>query len=120
MGPQSMHISLPIVCKTTKGNKTVETKILLDSGAGGVFMNPSFARKHDILLYLLLKPILPKNVDGTINKAGKITHFAWIKTKIDSRTDLVRVLITDIGEQDFLFGLPWFVETDPRIRWKTG
>ena len=120
MGPQSMHISIPIMCKTIRGDKTVDTQILLNSGAGGIFMHPSFAKKHDITLHPLKTPILPKNVDGTINRAGKITHFTWIQTKIDGQTDLVRVLITNIGTQDLLFGLPWLTDINPQIQWSTG
>src|SRR6202522_2034984 len=30
-----MHISIPIVLKTIRGNETVETKVLLDTGAEG-------------------------------------------------------------------------------------
>ena len=110
-----MTISIPIKCKTDEGNKTVETQILLDSGAGGTFMNRSFAKKHHILLHKLPKSIVPKNVDGTINKAGQIDYFTWIQTTIDGRKDLVRLLITDLGPQDIIFGLPWHTEVDPII-----
>ena len=89
MGPQSMHISIPIMCKTIRGNKTVDTQILINSGTEGIFMHPSFAKKYDIILHPLKNPILPKNIDRTINRAGKITHFTWIQTKIDGQTDLV-------------------------------
>src|SRR6202522_4221091 len=34
-----MHISIPIVLKTIRGNETVETKVLLDTGAEGLFMD---------------------------------------------------------------------------------
>src|SRR5271156_3528075 len=85
MEKQSMTISIPVTCKTTKGNKTVKTQILLDSGAGGIFMNQSFGKKHHILLHKLPKPIIPKNVDETINKAGQIDYFTWIQTTINGR-----------------------------------
>ena len=91
-----MIISVPITCKTPEGNKTVDkTPILLDTGAGGLFMNHSFANKHNILLHKLTKPIIPRNVDGTQNKAGIITHFTWIQTEIDGRVDQVCLLITE-------------------------
>ena len=115
LGPQSMHISIPITCKTLQGNKTVDTNVLIDSGAGGIFIHPSFAKQHDILLYPLKYLILPKNVDGTINRAGKITHFTWVQTKIDRHIDLVWALVTNIGNQDLLFRLPWLTEVDPQI-----
>ena len=115
-----MTISIPITCKTTQGNKIVNTRILLNSGAGGTFMHRSFAKKHHILLHKLPKPILPQNVDGTLNQAGQIDYFTWIQTKIDGRKDLVRLLITDIGSQDIIFGLPWHKEVNPEIKYSKG
>ena len=80
MGSQSIiTITTPILCKSTTGNKSVITKILLDTGAGGIFMNTSFAKKHNLILYKLDTPIIPKNIDGTINQAGKVTHFTWLE-----------------------------------------
>jgi len=45
------------MCKTTRENKTVEAQILLDTGAGGLFMNSAYAKKHNFLLYPLKQPI---------------------------------------------------------------
>jgi len=78
MGKQSMFIKTPITCKTTKENKIIDARILLDSGANGMFMNSSFARTHGILLYPLEQMISPQNVDGTFNQKGQITHYTWI------------------------------------------
>src|ERR1700677_457271 len=119
-GMRSMHISIPIVIKTVTGNKTVETKVLLDTGAEGLFMDKNYAEKHDIVLQKLPNPITPSNVDGTLNHAGQITHFTWIQAKIDKRTLLEKLWITDLGSSDVIFGFPWFKENNPQIEWKTG
>src|ERR1700678_1298737 len=58
---RSMHISIPIVIKTITGNKTVETKVLLDTGAEGLFMDRNYAEEHDIVLQKLPNPITPSN-----------------------------------------------------------
>ena len=42
MGTQSMRITIPIESKITKENKTVNTPVLLDTRAGGNFMNKSY------------------------------------------------------------------------------
>src|SRR5271168_3888482 len=115
-----MHISIPIVLKTIRGNETVETKVLLDTGAEGLFMDKNYAEKHDIVLQKLPNPITPSNVDGTLNHAGEITHFTWIQAKIDKRTLLEKLWITDLGSSDVIFGFPWFKENNPQIEWKTG
>src|ERR1700678_2327694 len=115
-----MHISIPIILKTIRGNKTVKTKVLLDTGAEGLFMDRDYAEEHDIVLQKLPNPITPSNVDGTLNHAGEITHFTWIQAKIDKRTLLEKLWITDLGSSDVIFGFPWFKENNPQIEWKTG
>src|ERR1700678_3262043 len=117
---RSMHISIPIVIKTVTGNETVETKVLLDTGAEGLFMDKNYAEEHDIVLQKLPNPITPSNVDGTLNHAGEITHFTWIQAKIDKRILLEKLWITDLGSSDVIFGFPWFKENNPQIVWKTG
>src|ERR1700678_1507765 len=117
---RSMHISIPIVIKTVTGNKTVETKVLLDTGAEGLFMDRNYAEEHDIVLQKRPNPITPSNVDGTLNHAGEITHFTWIQAKIDKRILLEKLWITDLGSLDVIFGFPWFKENNPQIVWKTG
>src|SRR5271163_4165594 len=115
-----MHVSIPIKLKTIRGNETVETKVLLDTGAEGLFMDKNYAEKYDVVLQKLMNPITPSNVDGTLNHAGEITHFTWIQAKIDKRILLEKLWITDLGSSDVIFGFPWFKENNPQIVWKTG
>ena len=83
-------------------------------------MNRAYAKKHKIELYKLDLPIIPRNVDGTLNQAGKITHYTWIRTNFQDTTILVRIMITNIGSQDIIFGLPWFKDYNPEINFVTG
>ena len=43
---QSMHLSLPLRYKNIDGEQIIETQILLDSGAKGLFMNQTFVEKN--------------------------------------------------------------------------
>src|SRR6202522_978627 len=117
---RSMHVSIPIVLKTIRGNKTVETKVLLDTGAEELFMDKNYAEEHNVVLQKLLNPITPSNVDGTLNDAGQITHFTWIQAKIDKRKLLEKLWITNLGSSDVIFGFPWFKQNNLQIVWKTG
>ena len=115
-----MHLSIPITCKTVRGNKTIVTKVLLDTGEGGLFLDKKYAEKHHIILYDLPNPITPRNIDGTLNQARQITQFTWVQVKIDKRKFLEKLLVTNLGSSDIIFGLPWFMENNPQIEWKTG
>src|SRR5277367_1218339 len=119
-GNKSFTITIPITCKTERENKIVETSVLLHTGAGRLFMHPRYAKRHHIRLHKLRIPITPRNVDRTENLIGKITHSTWIRTRINGRPCLERLLICNIGSSDIIFGLPWFKEYNPSIDWKTG
>ena len=99
---------------------TVNTPVLLDTGARGNFMNKSYAKWNKLLLYPLNTPITPRNIDGSLNQEGEITHYTWVRAKMDGRSSLVQLLITNLGNQDIIFGLPWFKEHNPQIEWSTG
>ena len=120
MGKQSMTLTTPIMCKTTRENKIVEARILLDTGAGGLFMNSAYAKKRNFLLYPLKQPITLRNVDGTPNSQGKITHYTWIRHHVGSIWLLERLLVTGIGTHDIIFGLPWFQKYQPIVNWTSG
>ena len=86
-----MRIIIPIESKTARRNKTVDTPVLLDTGAGGNFMNKSYTKKNKLLLYPLDTPITPRNVDGSLNQEGEITHYTWVRAKMDRQFALVRL-----------------------------
>ena len=81
---------------------------------------PRYAKKHDVHLYPLSHPIIPRNVDRSINQAGKITHFTHIRTKIGKDLYLIQLLVTNIGKHNIILGLPWLQEYNPVIDWKRG
>src|SRR5277367_5163874 len=63
-------LSIPIQVAIEQSEETVETPALIDSGAGGKFIDQNFAKQFTI--HKLDKPLKAYNVDGTENKRGKI------------------------------------------------
>ena len=117
---ESNSLSIPISIKCTKDNQTVETLALIDSGAGGKFIDQNYAKTIGLKTQLLEKPITARNVDGTENKHGRITHFALVDLIIHGRTTRTRLLISRLGKQKVILGFPWLNEQNPNINWKTG
>jgi len=111
-----MHLPIRISCD----GKIVETKALIDSGAGGTFMDQNFARKHRLPLEKLEDPLIVFNVDGTQNKKGTITHFTELDVNFGTRTRKTRFLISGLGKQQLIFGFPWLERENPTIDWKRG
>jgi len=57
-----------------ENHEGVAVRVLLDSGAIGLFMDTTFSRKKRFKMEKLKKPLLVRNVDGTVNAGGAITH----------------------------------------------
>ena len=95
---QSNSFSIPVqVCDDT--NKSVETLALIDSGAGGKFIDQAYVWKLGIKTQKLGQPLIARNVDGTLNKKGKITSFVILNLVINGRTKQTRLLVTGLGRQ---------------------
>ena len=115
---QSNSLSIPVqICDT---NKIVEALALIDSGAGGKFIDQAYVRKLGIETQKLEQPLIAQNVDGSPNKKGKITSFAILNLVINRRTKRTRLLVTRLGRQQIILGFPWLRERNPDINWQTG
>ena len=86
---------LPISILSGKNKeRTVETKALLDTGAGGKFIDQNFVLAHGIRTHKLEKPITVYNVDGTKNKTGMITRYVDVKLQVGDRIRTTRLMVT--------------------------
>jgi predicted aspartyl protease len=112
-----MH--LPIAVAESE-KETVKTKALLDCGAGGTFIDQQFVKNHGLTTSSTRKPILVRNVDGTLNKNGTITRSTILDLKVNGRTKKTRFLVTRLGKETIILGLPWLQDINPNIDWKKG
>ena len=55
-------------------HKSMTVKMLLDSSTTGMFMDRKIAARNRFKLQKLKKPVVVRNVDGTNNSRGAITH----------------------------------------------
>ena len=115
---QINSLSIPVqICDT---EKTVETLALINSGAGGKFIDQNYVWKLGIKTQELEQLLIARNVDGTPNKKGKITSFVTLTLIINGRTKQTRLLVTGLGKQQIILGFPWLREQNPDINWQTG
>src|ERR1700678_3076153 len=110
---------IPITIRDQSG-KTVVTPALVDSGAGGKFIDQNFARNFKMDIYNLEKPMKALNVDGTENKRGTIKQDVDLTFTINGRPQTQRLFLTGLGKQKIILGFPWLQEQNPVINWKTG
>ena len=73
---ENKTMSIPVLLLSKQnGKKNVKTKALLDTGAGGKFIDQNFVLRNNLRTHKLAKPITVYNVDGMENKTGTITQY---------------------------------------------
>ncbi|KAG1865755.1 hypothetical protein C8R48DRAFT_600850, partial [Suillus tomentosus] len=82
---KSEHFYIPITLKGKR--RQAEVKALVDCGASTLFISRKFVKKHDVQCRKLLRPIPVKNIDGSLNAAGSMTHFAELGLKIGNHEE---------------------------------
>ena len=103
-----------------KKEKNVETLGLIDSGAGGKFIDQNFAREEKLETKDLENPLVVYNVDGTLKKTGTIRKYVNLPMTINGRKTTERLLVTGLGKLKIILGFPWLNEQNPVIDWKLG
>jgi hypothetical protein len=107
-------ISIPINIGSSK--RTVKT--LIDSGAGGLFIDQNCARNFDI--NYLDEPVKAYNMDGTENKRGIINAYVNLEFSLGEQKFKEQFYVTGLGKQRIILGSPWLHKYNPIIDWKKG
>ncbi|KAF8234076.1 hypothetical protein L208DRAFT_1263911 [Tricholoma matsutake] len=118
MNRQSMHLSIRVA--DSDNGKDVATNVLLDSGAGGVFIDSKFVEQEGIRTYPLGCTIQATNIDRTLNRQGTITRCMKGRLHINGRSYPMEYLVARLGKASVILGLPWLQEINLIIDWKKG
>src|SRR5271163_1398017 len=100
--------------------ESVETDSLVDSGAGGVFIDQNYARRLHLDIKMLDIPMKARNVDGTENKRGIIKSYVDLQFKMGDKDFTERFFLTGLGRQTIILGFSWLRKHNPLIDWQTG
>ena len=112
---KSLEISVSLF--TTSG-RIVETQALIDSGAGEMFIDEDFAKRHRLPLKRLDKLMSVYNVNRTPNKGGIIHKQVTIRVEIDRQSKDLVLLATALGKQCIILGYTWLEEENLDIDWR--
>lgn len=93
---------------------------MVDCGATALFLDFTFVQKHRIRTFPLRHPIKLYNIDGSLNHAGQITHYARLCLIVDTHEEWTDFLVTDLGGEPVILGLPWLRQVNPDIDWEKG
>jgi len=103
-----------------ESHEGIAVKALLDSGATGLFMDTTFAKEKGFKIEKLRKPLSVKNVDGTANVGGAITHQVECNMFFKGHVERVRIDIYNLGKTEVILGMPWLAVHNPEIDWEKG
>ena len=104
----------------TEKSAMIDMKLMIDCGIEGDFINQTYAMLMGIKKMALAKPIMVKNIDGTINRMGTITHYVNVTLEISERKWNKQLYVTKLGKQRIILGIPWLKRENPDINWQTG
>ena len=97
--------------------RTIVTTALIDCGVTGNFIDPSLI-KHLLLPSRSIPPLQALNVDGTINKQGRITATTTIHCQAAGFEDNLTLMIVGLGRAQIVLGMPWLMKHNPHIDWE--
>ena len=98
----------------------ITVKALLDSSATGMFIDKKIVAKYRFKLQKLERPVTVRNIDGTNNSRGAITHQVEVNVYYKNHIERMRIDVCDLGRTDVILGMLWLQVHNPEINWKTG
>jgi len=101
------EVWLKVGLEKLENHEGVAVKALLDSGAIGLFMNTTFAKEKGFKIEKLRKPLLVRNMDGTINVEGAITHQVECNMFFKGHMERARMDVCNLEKTELILGMPW-------------
>ncbi|KIJ10923.1 hypothetical protein PAXINDRAFT_39120, partial [Paxillus involutus ATCC 200175] len=91
----SLTIGIDLV--TLDDQRQFSLKALVDSGCTGSSIDSGFVKAKGLNAQPLPRPIPVYNADGTLNKAGSITHFVTLRMMVGKHAERITFGVTDLG-----------------------
>ena len=89
-----------------ENHEGVAVRVLLDSGATGLFMDTTFAREKGFKMEKLKEPLLVRNVDGTVNAGGAITHQVECNMFFKGHMERARMDVCNLEKTEVILEMP--------------
>ena len=92
--------------KKLESHEGIAVKVLLDSGAIGLFMDMTFAREKGFKMEKLKNPLLVRNIDGIVNAGGAIMHQVECNMFFKGHMERARMDVYNLGKTEVILGMP--------------
>ena len=114
------EVWIQVGLKRIDNHEGVSVKALLDSGAMGMFIDKKFIEKNGFKLERLDRLVRIRNVDGTGNSGGLVTHEIKVNVYYQGHIERMKLDVCDLGRTEVILGMPWLAVHNPEINWETG
>jgi hypothetical protein len=94
-----------------------EEVALIDSGATENFIDQETVKKLKLGSKKLSEPIRLRNIDGTYNQSGSVTHFIDLLVNRGGRKITQQFYVTNLGSDRIILGYLWLRAFNPDIDW---
>ena len=111
-------MKIPVSFRTAYAR--ADKQILVDSGATDNFIHPRLIKRLALGTQKLERSKKIWNIDGTNNKARRITEYVDLSVQTGKKQNKMRFLITDPGHEDLILGYPWLAIFEPKFGWADG
>jgi len=112
------EVWLKVGLEKLESHEGVAVKALLDSRATGLFIDTTFAKEKGFKMEKLKKPLLVRNVDGTVNAGGAITHQVECNMFFKGHMERARMDVCNLGKTELILEMPWLAAHNPEIDWE--
>jgi hypothetical protein len=109
------RLEVPITLHSFKG--MAEEVALIDSGTTENFIDQETVKKLKLGSKKLSEPIRLRNIDGTYNQSGSVTHFIDLLVSRGGRKITQQFYVTNLGSDRIILGYPWLRAFNPDIDW---
>ena len=108
-------MKIPVSFRTAYAR--ADKQILVDSGATDNFIHPQLIKRLALGTQKLERARKIWNIDGTKNKARRITEYVDLSVQTGQKHNKMRFLVTDLGHEDLILGYPWLATFEPKFGW---
>lgn len=101
-----------------QGETAVKVRVLLDSGAAGIFIDSDFVKKHNLKTVKKKKRIRLTLINGT--HGGFVDKQVMGTFTYQGKTQVLAFDVTKLVNYPVVLGLPWLKQFNPTIDWAAG
>ena len=93
---------------------------MVDCGATALFISEKFVKENKVRTNPLDRKIRLCNIDGSENRAGSIARSARLHLQVGDSREWLDFMVTNLGPEDLVLGLPWLRKMNPVMRRRRG